>query len=267
MCAEKYAHSKAAVFPHRFLRYDCSMNICLFTPEELNLPLAKQDERAQHLIKILRKKVGERFHAGVIGGSSGSARITAIENDCIRYQFTADASLKPLLPLRMIIGFPRPIQLKRLLRDLSILGVSEIHLTGTEIGEKSYMQSTVIEDGSAARMLLDGAAQAGSTYVPALFVHANVPQCLAAFGMPSGDVRIALDNVNPASRLQTVLEKATGAERIYAAVGSERGWTDHERRQLEAHGFIRAGMGGRIMRTETAAVAATAIIASCLDWM
>jgi RsmE family RNA methyltransferase len=47
---------------------------------------------------------------------------------------------------------------------------------------------------------------------------------------------------------------------VVAAIGSERGWTDNERRLLEQAGFIRCGMGERIMRTETAVTVAGAII-------
>ena len=41
---------------------------------------------------------------------------------------------------------------------------------------------------------------------------------------------------------------------------SERGWTDKERNLLESFGYIRSGMGERIMRTETAATVAGALI-------
>jgi len=47
---------------------------------------------------------------------------------------------------------------------------------------------------------------------------------------------------------------------VIAAIGSERGWTDKERKLLEDAGFKRYGMGPRIMRTETAATVAGAII-------
>ena len=43
------------------------------------------------------------------------------------------------------------------------------------------------------------------------------------------------------------------------AVGSERGWSDRERDALEAAGFIRASMGERALRTETASVAAAVL--------
>ena len=55
------------------------MNICLFTKEEISKPLPYKDERAQHLIKILHKKEGDSFSAGIIEGKAGTALITKIE--------------------------------------------------------------------------------------------------------------------------------------------------------------------------------------------
>ena len=55
------------------------MNICLFSPEEIGRPLAANDERAVHIIKILHKGVGDSFSAGVIGGQAGTATITKID--------------------------------------------------------------------------------------------------------------------------------------------------------------------------------------------
>ena len=54
---------------------------------------------------------------------------------------------------------------------------------------------------------------------------------------------------------------------VFAAIGSERGWTQKERQLLEDMGYIRSGMGQRIMRTETAATVAGAIILSKLGYL
>ena len=131
------------------------MNICLFSKDEISKPLPLRDQRAQHIIKVLHKKAGDTFTAGLIGGESGTAQISAIDENCISFEFTAGGDGKPLSSLEMIIGFPRPIQLKRLLRDIAALGVGRVHLTGTDLGEKSYMQSTLVERGAAYQMLLD----------------------------------------------------------------------------------------------------------------
>jgi len=236
------------------------MNICLFSKEEITKLLPRKDERAEHIIKVLHKKEGDTFTAGIIGGQSGTAVIRSIDSDGISFDFTPQGDGKLLSPLDMIIGFPRPIQLKRLLRDIAALGVGKVYLTGTDLGEKSYMQSTLVEKGAAYKMLLDGSVQAGSTHVPELFLFKTLDECLSSI---TGEAaRFALDNVNPVCSLKNAVEKQYKADtsRIIAAIGSERGWTDRERRLLENNGYIRCGMGPRIMRTETAATAAAAII-------
>lgn len=240
------------------------MNICLFTDEEIKQPLSKKDDRAEHLIKVLHKKEGDSFTAGIIGGKSGIATITDISQTDIFFTFKPDGDGKPLTHLVMIIGFPRPIQLKRLLRDVAALGVREVHLTGTELGEKSYMQSNLVERGSAYKMLLDGTVQAGSTHVPELFLHKTLSECLESV---KGDVLLCLDNINPACSLNAATFGLDSNKTVVAAIGSERGWTDKERAVLESAGFKRCGMGKRIMRTETAATVAGSIILNNLGYL
>lgn len=245
------------------------MNICLFKPEEIEAPLSVKDERGQHIIKILHKKEGDTFSAGIINGRAGKALITKIENSSIHFNFTPESEGKALYPLKMIIGFPRPIQLKRLLRDIAALGVSEVHLTGTELGEKSYMQSNLVEHGTAYQMLVDGTVQAAGTHVPELFLHKTLKECLSALQSSGAEeLKLCLDNVNPAGSIMSVLQsQKEKPEGVIAAIGSERGWTENERNLLESAGYYRTGMGPRIMRTETAATVSASVISAWMGWM
>ena len=258
------------------------MNICLFSAEEITKPLSKKDERGEHIVKILHKKAGDTFTAGIINGKAGTATITDISDEDIFFTFEPQSEGKPLYNLKMIIGFPRPIQLKRLLRDIAALGVKEVHLTGTELGEKSYMQSTLVEKGSAYKMLLDGTVQAGSTHVPELFLHKTLKECIAYLEDHATKehshhiLRLALDNVNPKCSLQQAMtdlpcmsceNPCSEGKMVFAAIGSERGWTNKERALLEEKGYIRSGMGQRIMRTETAATVAGAVILNTLGYL
>lgn len=241
------------------------MNICLFTAEEIGKPLSARDERGEHIIKVLRLLAGDTFTAGIIGAASGEAQITKIEDGLIHYTFTPTGDGKPLMPLVLIVGFPRPIQLRRLLRDAASLGAGEVHLTGTEMGDKSYMKSTLLERGAARRALLEGAAQAGSTHASALFMHQTLKECLDAAGEAQGALRIALDNARPAMPLIDFLHSAAardanGAVKCIAAIGAERGWTDGERQMFIDGGYTLCSMGSRILRTETAVTAASSII-------
>ncbi len=257
------------------------MNICLFEQDEIDKPLDLRDERAEHIIKILHKKVNDTFAAGIVGGPSGRAVITALDvhdekssdgrktfaGGSISFRFEPDGDGKPLHPLVMVIGFPRPIQLKRLLRDMAGLGVSGIHLTVTDLGEKSYLKSGLASGGEGRRMLLEGCVQAASTHVPELFMHSSLDECLESVAplLQEGQVGkglYALDNVNPAGSLSCFLGENPPAEDSVsvAAIGAERGWTDREREILERNGFVRLSMGNRVLRTETASTVAASLI-------
>ena len=246
------------------------MNICLFSQEEILNPLDIQDERAQHILKILHKKEGESFSAGIIGGQAGTAVIKKISTEerkstdgkktfkggKIYFNFTPESDGKKLYPLKMIIGFPRPIQLKRLLRDMASLGVQEVHLTGTELGEKSYLKSDLATKGEAEKFLVDGSIQAGSTQIPKLFIHQTLKKCIEQIDL-EGKL-LALDNIEPSQSLSCALKEKT--KKAVAAIGSERGWTNSERQLFKQNGFELLSMGKRILRTETASTVAASLI-------
>jgi len=277
------------------------MNIVLFQREEMEKPLPLKDERAKHILKVLHKQTGDTFEAGIINDKAGQAEITAITDEGISFHFLPQTDGKPLYPITLIIGFPRPIQLKRLFRDAAGLGASRLCLCGTELGEKSYMDSNIVERGAAYAALLDGTAQAKSTHVPELSLFPSVKACLSTlFPSESGssaapfpqniaqvpcnekrnDIRVMLDNVKPESTLFNHMEKCTSGntdiarncpapesdkERmVYAAIGSERGWTDRERALFAENGFASCSMGCRVLRTETAATVAMSLILQSL---
>lgn len=244
------------------------MNICLFTSEEINLPLDLNDSRAQHIVKVLKKKSGDTFDAGIIGGSAGVATITSLSGG-LSFSFEPKSSGKPLYPLTLIVGFPRPIQLRRLFRDAAGLGVQKIILCGTELTEKSYLNSNIVTDGSAERMLLDGTVQAASTHVPILRVEKSLKDAVAAVKEDAELKRaalVALDNKKMSMSLGEFL-RSESAPSAVAAIGSERGWTDKERSLLEQFGFTLCSMGNRILRTETAATVAASLILDSMGFL
>ena len=270
------------------------VNIVLFEEGELASPLPLCDHRVKHIQKILRKGVGDTFDAGLVNGAAGRAEILSVSPQGMEFHFEASGDGKPLHPVSLIIGFPRPIQLKRLLRDIASLGVSQVHLCGTELGEKSYLKATLSQPEELTAMLKDGSIQAKSTHVPQVFVHQDVAACLdfveSAGKMPdlegnprihvAGNTRIhvagnprihvALDNVQPTASLQGFLSSSFSAKEmktsgVVAAIGSERGWTDNERQLFRKKGFTLCSMGERVLRTETAATTAVAIILSNME--
>ncbi|MDR2258066.1 MAG: 16S rRNA (uracil(1498)-N(3))-methyltransferase [Treponema sp.] len=241
------------------------MNLILFEPRELGKPLSRRDDRTIHLLKVLRKKAGDFFEAGILGGCQGTGRIEKINLDgSVMVSLNAGEEPPPRLPLRVGVGFPRPIQLRRLLRDLSSLGVEAVDLLGTELGEKSYRDTKLLQDGGAKEALVEGAVQARDTTIPELSVFISLEDWLRERPWDKGasgsarplPILAAADNVRPEGAMAR-LSPTRGP--MVLAVGAERGWSDRERDALEAAGFLRLSLGSRALRTETACVAAAVL--------
>jgi RsmE family RNA methyltransferase len=246
------------------------MNIVLLQKSEIDAgALTLADDRARHIIDVLGKGPGDAFDAGLIDGAAGIAHITGIDGS-LRFTFEAKSDGKPLYPLEMIVGFPRPIQLKRLFRDMAGLGVQALHLCGTDLGEKSYLDSKIVERGSARHLLEEGSAQAKSTHIPRLTIEGSLDACLQAQAyrgetppfVPAPPLRIAADNVSPTIVLTQFLAERppVSGQPVLCAIGAERGWTDRERELLRMHGFTLCSMGSRVFRTETACTVAATLI-------
>ena len=236
------------------------MNIILFTEDELNTPLSRRDRRAQHILKVLRLNTGDHFQLGLIDGPRGTAQITDITANEIAFATQLDKKVPNLYPIKMIIGLTRPRYARRILKDLTSQGASELHFVATDTGEKSYLHSTLWSDENYQQHLIEGAEQAFCTRLPSVVVHTSLQACLNTLAIDAN--RIALDNYEATHPIQdcTFLHKTT-----IVAIGSERGWSDAERDQFRTHQYTLASMGKRVLKTETASTAALAIILSNLS--
>jgi RsmE family RNA methyltransferase len=234
------------------------MNIILLEPHELGQPLPRRDARTVHLLKTLHKTSGDSFDAGILEGALGTGIIEAVNADgSLEYSLNLGVEPPPRLPIRIAVGFPRPIQLRRLLRDLSNLGLQAVDLMGTDLGEKSYRDTRLIDDGGARAALIEGAVQARDTGIPELAVYSSLEEWLErAAPAFSGALLVAPDNALPVGAMADLPVRRMP---VVLAVGSERGWSDRERRLLEGAGFARLSLGKRALRTETACVVAAAL--------
>ncbi|MCL2209692.1 MAG: RsmE family RNA methyltransferase [Treponema sp.] len=233
------------------------MNIILFEEHELGRNLPRRDERTIHLLKVLHKKAGDVFEAGILGGMRGTGIIEKINFDgSVFVTVQANEPPPPRIQLRMAVAFVRPIQLKRIFRDMSNMGVSAVDLIGSELGEKSYRDTKLLENGGAQAAFIEGAVQARDTLLPSFAVFDSIEKWLKERPWENNKrlpLLLAMDNV----RAEGSLFNITPTTRpLVIAVGPERGWSDNERESFEHAGFLRLSMGSRPLRTETACAAA-----------
>ncbi len=250
------------------------MNILILEKEEIGLPLPRSDRRWVHVKKILRKAPGDRLAAGIACGADeegeaclGDASIVKLDDRelVLDYKPYDGQAGKPahLAPIMLILGFPRPIQATRILKDLASLGIREIALTGTELGEKSYLDSDLFKKKDFRRALAEGAEQAGNPRLPSVSTHWSLGRCLEALGSAEGS-RIYL---HPYGGVSLLSAAGALASPVTLAVGSERGWTESEAALLAAAGFEGRGLGTRILKSETAALSAVVLALAALGRM
>lgn len=235
------------------------MNIVLLKEGETFL--SKKDERAEHLRRVLHLKAGDSFKAGIINGPQGLATIERMDDDGVALSFDFNEEMKKLYPLTMIIAQVRPICMKRILREAVSLGAERLILPVSDLGEKSYLNSSLYKSDEYKEILIDGAMQAGSTGVSKCILTNGIKEAIER--LPEGE-RFLLDNVVGAEALSKLnLE----GRHVILAIGPERGWSDRERRVFVENGFKPVLLGSRILRTETAAVSGAAIALSRMGFL
>nr|WP_298680124.1 RsmE family RNA methyltransferase [uncultured Treponema sp.] len=285
------------------------MNIILLREEELSagsFSFPKTDERFLHIKKVLKLGIGSVFKAGIIDGEKGTAEIISFSDEGLSARFTSSAEQAPdgadgsypastLPPIRLILGFPRPIQLRRILRDVAGLGIEALYLTGTELGEKSYLQADIAAETEIERLLIDGCSQAGDTHIPKVYRAYSVRHFFDRYedDIRPDHLRAALDvpfQIEQGSIEQNRMKQGyigqnrighahseqgdtrcipvmhplpqlqwDGMQTLWLAVGNERGWSLNERLLFAKKHFTACTMGQRILRTETAVTSAVAV--------
>jgi 16S rRNA (uracil1498-N3)-methyltransferase len=233
------------------------MNLILFEEDELEKNLPFDDPRSIHIRQILKLDIGDEFKAGVIGGEIGTARLEGEYEQTWIWSFVPICKPEPLHPLTLVLGCPRPPVARRLLKDMSTIGIRELRCCTTDLNEKSYLTSKLWREGLWRQALIDGGIQSGSTLLPG--VRTSKTLDLSLDGLPDGATRIALDNAPDADAFG---HHEIAGDYAVLAVGPERGWSDRERSVLDAHGFVRLGLGTRILRTETACSLGTGLMLS-----
>ena len=235
------------------------MNIILAERTEINNgSLCLEDRRAEHIVKVLRSDVGDSVRIGIIDGSQGKGIIQHIQRK-YPFRIELDVSLSPReiteQPFDLVLALPRPIMLKRILSQVTALGVGTIHLVNAARVEKSFWKSNLLHPEEYRPHLLQGLEQAVDTMVPELVIHEKFRPFVE-------DYFPAITN-SYAYKLLAHPEDGKPIDRIVIApfqralfaIGPEGGWVDFEIEKFKEQNFSCCTMGSRILKVDTAVVA------------
>ncbi len=215
-----------------------------------------------HVNNILGAQIGDTLKIGKLGGNLGSAVIESIAVDYIKLSEVALDIFPPAkLNVTVVLALPRPKVLRRLIMDMTALGVRDIVLINSYRTQKSYWQSPML--ARLDEFVLEGLQQGVDTIAPTItlqkrfkpFVEDKLADIITNHA-------IVAHPYSEQSLLQYLKQSQSSASLAQSAskttlpsvvcIGSEGGWIDYEIDLLAAQGCQAVNIGARILRTEAA---------------
>ena len=220
------------------------------------------DSAAAHLSRVLRLTVGDECVLFNGDGNDYAARITASGKREMRVAVAASHEVDNESPLAITLlqGVARGEKMDLILQKATELGVTAIAPLWSQRSEVRLDEARTEKRLAHWRGVVTSACeQCGRARVPK--VAAPVSLAAAMGALPGGGLRLILD---PEGELALgTLTIGDGAS-VVLAVGPEGGWSPADREQLRAAGFQGLKLGPRILRTETAGLAAISALQSRL---
>jgi len=214
-------------------------------------------DRQRHLRTVLRLGPGDEFAVTDGAGAEYLARIEHLGRGEGRAQILERTEPPRESRLEMVLAqaLPKGDRFALVLEKAVELGVSGIIPV--------LSRRTVPAGGAAAaaarwRRLAEAAvAQSGRTRLPALHPPRPFEALIADQSLP--DIRILLWEQS-SENLREVVDGRPAPRSVLVAVGPEGGWSEQEVQRARREGFAAVRFGPRTLRTETAGIAALAVL-------
>jgi len=221
-------------------------------------------DQAHHLAHVLRAEAGQIFDV-VAGGFLHHAEITSVSDTQVSFLLHEELEAASALPLHLLLAVFKFDHMEWAIEKATELGVERITPILARRTEKHLAQAAAKRVERWRRIALEAAKQSRRTDIPEI----TDPIALKlALEQETSTTRILLSETEQQTTLAAALNQArpTGYESVALslAIGPEGGWTPEEMSLFTEHSWQPVTLGPRILRAETAAIAAIAIASSYL---
>lgn len=222
--------------------------------------------QAEHMTRVLRAHPGMEADV-VAGGHVFHAEVAAVSANEVRFNLLAEFEAEPALPVTLVMSIFKFDHLEWGIEKATELGVAGIVPAIARRTEKHLADAAEKRVERWRRIAREAAQQSRRSDVPIIYE----PVQLGAYvRTQSRATRIVLAEQERTTTLRALLKEVLEASRnempaIELALGPEGGWAPEEEALFDASGWRAASLGPRILRAETAAIAALAVVASYLE--
>jgi 16S rRNA (uracil1498-N3)-methyltransferase len=222
--------------------------------------------QAAHMARVLRAQPGMEADV-VAGGHVFHAEVAAVSADEVRFNLVTEVQADPALPVTLVMSVYKFDHMEWAIEKATELGVAAVAPVIAQRTEKHLAQAAEKRAERWRRIAHEAAQQSRRSDVPVIEQPISLAERVRA---SSNAVRIVLAEQERTTTLRRLIEEAVeaaGAEMpgLEIAIGPEGGWAPAEEALFDANGWSAATLGPRILRAETAAIAALAVVASWLE--
>jgi 16S rRNA (uracil1498-N3)-methyltransferase len=231
----------------------CYVPVTLHAGDTLSLP----ESTSSHIGRVLRARVGESVTLFDGRGGEYAAQIVNIDRRCVRVRIGDHRGVERESPLRVTLlqAMTRAERMDFVIQKATELGVAAIIVLP---GERSIVRldATGLRKRSEhwRAVAISACEQCGRNRIPTIEAVGDLAAgCARA---PADDRRVLL----APEAGQTLLALLAPATSVSLLIGPEGGFDAEELTLAMQHGFQTARLGPRVLRAETAPLAALAVI-------
>lgn len=214
-------------------------------------------ESARHIAKSLRMRVGDVICVTDGGGDDYGCQIEEITKDevVLKVCYKQACESEPSCRVTIYQGVPKSSKMEDIIQKCVELGVCKIVPTLTKrCVSRPDDKAAGKKNQRYQKIALEAAQQSGRGIVPKI---ENMKTLCQAIAEDESDVKIVFYE-GGGEKLANIVKPDTESVSIF--IGPEGGFEQEEVEQIEASGGVRATLGKRILRTQTAPVAALTAI-------
>lgn len=210
-------------------------------------------DHAQHLIRVLRARIGQEFDIATVSGVR-RGRIVNIADTRVEFELGEELPGSATANLTLALAIFKFDRMEWAIEKCTELGVAQIvpviarrtdsHLAAASAKRVERWRRIAVQAAEQSRR-----AAPPEIAAPMKLQEATALQAACKIVLAESEHQIYLRDVHPPAEGEIIL-----------AIGPEGGWSEDELFPFRTAGWISASLGSTILRAETAAIAATAIL-------
>jgi 16S rRNA (uracil1498-N3)-methyltransferase len=215
-------------------------------------------ERARHLAQVLRCRVGQQFDI-FVGDEVRRGTVVSVQPGRVEFELGPAIDRAEPSEITVAISIFKFDRMEWAIEKCTELGVARIVPVIAGRTEKHLAAAAAKRADRWRRLVQQAAEQSRRASIPEI----AEPIPFKGLFAITGETKIVLSEVEQELTLKDALSPDT--QSVLLAFGPEGGWTEKELTAFHEAGWKSASLGNTILRAETAAIAAVAVVTSVLQ--